>query len=98
MMRRHRKGSEGPRWTQSPVWRMVAGLAKGEEPEVSEEEAWSVKQRRDCTTEEVGSREGEAPGGKPLGREEEFAWPQRLSPSSPREVQYLQALFPVGSL
>lgn len=91
-------GSEGPRWTQSPVWRTVAGLAKGEEPEVSEEKAWSVKRRKDCTMEEVGSREGEAPGEKPLEREEEFAWLQCLSPSRPQEVQYLQALFRVGFL
>lgn len=28
-------GSEGPRWTQSPVWRVVAELVKGEKPEVS---------------------------------------------------------------
>lgn len=64
----------GSEETQIPVWRMVAGLAKGEEPEVSEKKAWSVKQRRDCIMEEVGSPDGEAPGEEALEREEAFAW------------------------
>ena len=72
---------ERPRWTQSPVWRIMAGLVRGEEPEVSEgteEKVMAEEKRRGGGVTARGSPQGGAP------RQEDLAMPVP-SPKSPGE-------------
>lgn len=71
---------ERPRWTQSPVWRIVAGLVRGEEPEVSEGNEQKVMAEEE--ERRWSHSEGSPQGGAP--RQEDLAMPVP-SPKSPGE-------------
>lgn len=98
LMRQALDGFRGAEVDPEPSLENGGWIGKGRRTRSLRGESMEREAEKRRTMEEVGSREGEAPGEKPLEREEEFAWLQCLSPSRPQEVQYLQALFRVGFL
>lgn len=72
-------GSERPRWTQSPVWRIVAGLVRGEleVSEGNEQKVMAEERRGGGGVTARGSPQGGAP------RQEDLDMPVS-SPHKPR--------------